>query len=356
LLEGNQLQVRWENHLSRTRSLPVGLPQGSVISPVLFNVFIDDVVDSLPVDDRGKILLYADDILLFDYRTDLLQELVDCVQRHAVTNDYQLNPKKCLHLARGIESISVAGVDLQKVKVLKYLGFYFNGKGFDARKTISFVRSCVSFRAAALKVGIKKVFGRKCRPKKVLNLYKSFVRPFFDYYLVALGSYSSFVMRMESLQRKVLRHIFGLPYRTPSAVICGLLPLESLEDRAKYLSSRFMKRIENVELLGLHRAVSTRRGTKVAKYLDSACVELRCFARGEFIPHARSKPSVELFCGATGYVFEEFEYMKVWRPVVEHFLLKRDVENECGFLRPDTEAINNFVRFCSEEINGVKTF
>ena len=41
-----------------------GVRQGSVLSPSLFAVYLDDIVNALSVSQRHFIILYADDILI----------------------------------------------------------------------------------------------------------------------------------------------------------------------------------------------------------------------------------------------------------------------------------------------------
>ena len=69
----------------------------SRLNPLLFNVFIDNIVSYLPETDRYKILLYADDISLFNYGKESLQELLKHLQRHALDNDYKFNREKCYY-------------------------------------------------------------------------------------------------------------------------------------------------------------------------------------------------------------------------------------------------------------------
>ena len=47
-LEGRSQQIKLDGNLSSVMPYPAGVPQGSVISPTLFNVHINDLEDSVP--------------------------------------------------------------------------------------------------------------------------------------------------------------------------------------------------------------------------------------------------------------------------------------------------------------------
>jgi len=59
LLRDRRFRVHMGNDTSAWRSQRNGLPQGSVLAPVLFNLYFND----LPV-TRGRKFIYADDICL----------------------------------------------------------------------------------------------------------------------------------------------------------------------------------------------------------------------------------------------------------------------------------------------------
>jgi hypothetical protein len=60
-LDSRLMCVRLKGFESRSFKLETSVPQGSVLGPLFFNIFINDLVASLDV----SCLLYADDIKIY---------------------------------------------------------------------------------------------------------------------------------------------------------------------------------------------------------------------------------------------------------------------------------------------------
>ena len=90
--------VKYNNVLSDCLPINYGVPQGSCFSPLLYNIYINDLLTSLPDENC---LAYADDITLVATGKTLvearekLQSLVDSAARWAKLNCLSLNLDKC---------------------------------------------------------------------------------------------------------------------------------------------------------------------------------------------------------------------------------------------------------------------
>ena len=97
LLQNRKQVVKIENSYSDGLPVTSGLPQGSILSPLLFNVFINDIFD---IQLFNKIVVYADDLKLFGYKLQNLQSDLDKLLEWSTDNKMYINIAKCevLHL------------------------------------------------------------------------------------------------------------------------------------------------------------------------------------------------------------------------------------------------------------------
>ncbi len=65
-LSNRHFRVRVKGQVSDSRSAGSGVPQGSVLGPTLFLLFVNDLPDVL----GGRVLLFADDAKLIAPRSD----------------------------------------------------------------------------------------------------------------------------------------------------------------------------------------------------------------------------------------------------------------------------------------------
>ena len=111
-LSGRSMQVRWIGVMSVVKTVSMAVPQGSVISPLLFNIMVHDVVTA--VTGKVVITIYADDLaiwldthirrLFLEKSTavkrvmKLFQAAVDGIVRFTRENEvYFVHPQNCMH-------------------------------------------------------------------------------------------------------------------------------------------------------------------------------------------------------------------------------------------------------------------
>ena len=97
LFDHNTSQVVVNGRRSESFHIESGVLQGSVLSPCLYSIFIDDLAKELSTMHKVKIgsaeincTMYADDIALFADERWKLQELLDRCTEHAVRNRYKM--------------------------------------------------------------------------------------------------------------------------------------------------------------------------------------------------------------------------------------------------------------------------
>ena len=87
------------NGSSSTKSAVLsGVPQGSILGPLLFVLFINDIVNV--IDSETNILLYADDMKIFRQikgteDRNIIQADINALQNWADTNKMYFHPDKC---------------------------------------------------------------------------------------------------------------------------------------------------------------------------------------------------------------------------------------------------------------------
>ena len=102
--ENQKMSVRWGNLISSPFSVSNGVRQGGILSPYLFNVYMDDLstrLNNLKIGcSLGEFfinhLMYADDLVLISPSTRGLSKLIKECQNYGLEFDIIFYPKKML--------------------------------------------------------------------------------------------------------------------------------------------------------------------------------------------------------------------------------------------------------------------
>jgi len=86
--------VKWKNSWSGSFNHGFGVRQGSVLTPFLFAVYIDDIAEIFNFERGVHIVMYADDIILVTSSVSVLQNALEICQRELEYLDMAINTKK----------------------------------------------------------------------------------------------------------------------------------------------------------------------------------------------------------------------------------------------------------------------
>ena len=183
------LVIRWGSFLSDLFYVSNGTRQGSILSPYLFNCYIDELSVTLQETPSGCFinevcfnhLLYADDAVLIAPSPGALQKLMDVCQEFSVNNDLIFSPKKskvmCFNQSADYKyPINCPAFYLNKTKLplvfeYTYLGVIIRSDGKDKSCMRKAIRSLYGHKGNM----IKSKFNACTRSEDVkLKLFQSY--------------------------------------------------------------------------------------------------------------------------------------------------------------------------------------
>jgi len=181
-LANRRQRVTVNNNFSDWLPCTSGVPQGSVLGPTLFNIYINDLPDCI---QHSNILMYADDAKVFkriDCRLHcmLFQRDLDSIANWCALWQLKLNVSKCLSVRFGLVDrpsldYSISGTPLQKVTSTRDLGVVFDSK-------LSFSEHChkISNKGFSRVNMLLRCFHSRDRELQI-RLFNAFVRPILEY-------------------------------------------------------------------------------------------------------------------------------------------------------------------------------
>jgi ribonuclease HI len=222
-----------------------GLPQGSVLSPVLFNIMINDLTNFIEKAVPGvKSLLYADDLVLWSTSSDIssleisLNKALEVLEKWTFENEFEVNSEKTTFelftLSTKKHDIKLVYKDksLHRTDCATYLGINLDTK-LTWTKHINKVVDKVTSRFNLL----KRIAGVKWGASQsvLVSTFNSYIRPVFDYGAeLFITASDSALTKLDIAQNRALRLITGAANSTPIAAMQLQTEIYSLTDRRIY--------------------------------------------------------------------------------------------------------------------------
>lgn len=228
---------QYNGFTSSPKSVPLGVPQGSVLGPLLFIIYINDMKKAIKYCDVN---LFADDTVLFigekepllairKMRADIVtlakwlkfKKLKLNVQK---TKSMIITNKK--HVNFDEMKLEIDGSEIERVEVFKYLGVYIDHKLIFKKHIDNIVKKVARKYGMLVRLKSQLTFWSK------VFLYKSLIAPQLDYCSSVLFLASdTHLRRLQKLQNKFMRFILNCSKYTPIRTMLDTLQWQSVKQR-----------------------------------------------------------------------------------------------------------------------------
>lgn len=225
-LRNRQAFVSINNTSSLPFSVKAGVPQGSPLSPHLFNLFINDI----PIPKNCKIAVFADDTALLssikNYNLDKLVDRLESglleIETHFSHWKMRLNKTKTQSILftkslkmsnmKDNHKINFNGTTLTWQPTARYLGMELDSK-LTLRHHVDITLKKAQKALSTLYCFMRRYSRVKTRYK--ILMYKAYIRPTFTYAAPALANCAkTHLDKYQKFQNKCLRMALSVKYRT----------------------------------------------------------------------------------------------------------------------------------------------
>lgn len=264
-IKGRSFFVSIGSEKSEIKSIPWGVPQGSALSPTLYNIYTSD----MPSDLSCEIVLYADDTLLFtsdrllNTITKRLSESADSLLTYFTKWKIKINKDKTILTSftnRKTKQVpcgtlNINNTDLHWTNQFKYLGVTF-----DKKLTLNPHINNTLIKAD-YKIDLLEPYFRKQSTVPVqtkIYLYKTYVRPVLSYaYPILTNLTAKNTGALQVIQNKCLRKALDISWDsfTTTKEVESDAKIESLNVFVIRLSQAFQRKCNtsnNTTVLSLY--------------------------------------------------------------------------------------------------------
>lgn len=247
-LNDRSLTVYVQNTPSSTRNIRFGVPQGSCLSPILYNIYIHDI----PTDATCTLAQFADDTA-FHISSRSAKTIMTSLEKYSrklnkyftrwklpmnttktqakffTTRHTRQLPHRELHLFDTIIPWEPSSI--------KYLGVYLDNKiTFNDHTTHVLMKTNLAVRTLYSMLNRK---SRLNRDSKIL-LFKVAIRPIMTYATPILNNMAaSHKKRLQVSQNKIIKMILDVPWRTSTNSIHEETGMETITRFMEKLTERF---------------------------------------------------------------------------------------------------------------------
>lgn len=253
LFDHNHSHLIIQGKKSRPIKNTRGLLQGSSLSPMLFNFFINDLIEELENTNIRKpktggvssvSLFFADDGKLHTYKPEDMQLLLNICGAWSTRVGMKFSPTKCYVVSDNDDTIlTLYNVQLPTKNEEAYLGIPITNQGINWDAMVNQRTSnCRNAIATLSRFG----FNANGWPMEAcIRVYKTFLRPTMEYGIALKLLDHKLVSKLQKTQNLALRTMFSVPKTTSANAMMKLAMITPMKTRNYLLNIGFACRLHN---------------------------------------------------------------------------------------------------------------
>ena len=218
---GRSIWVRIGNSMSSSCQIKRGVPQGSILSPLLFSLLLSNLTEL----HDTKNLMYADDLSVYAMSSTLetaqrnLQKALNAIYKSLENIGLKINPEKTVLMLFTRKKISlppyitINNIQIKQVSTFRFLGLILDAPYLTWKHHINHIKTICTRRLSIMKCLTSTNWGAS--RSIVKTFYISFIKSKIEYGIQAYSSASkSQLEKLEVVQNAALRIMTGLRMST----------------------------------------------------------------------------------------------------------------------------------------------
>lgn len=241
-LNNRTQKVKFNNQCSKSIITEYGVPQGSVLGPLLFSLYINDIIQICPKECTIK--MFADDTIIYvkgggsaEIETRL-NEVLHIIEKWMNNNGLKMNATKTKYML--IKSVrkelrkntilkGLDGTEIERVEKIKYLGVIIDSE-------LKFDDHCdYMLKKIGKKISFLNRIGNSISDYTRCIVYKSIIAPHFEYCATLLvGMGETQLSKLQIMQNRAMRVIIQCNRYTRVEEMLQVLQFMSIRQRLYY--------------------------------------------------------------------------------------------------------------------------